>query len=267
VTRTRPWDLLFVVCPGGERAGHAFLGDAERVLEHYRFCDRRLGELVEEAGSDTAVLVVSDHGMQRLGGRVLLNEWLAAGGYLALEAPARPTAIAQARVDWSRTCAWAQGYGGQIFFNVRGRDLLGRVEPERVDALADELVAGLRELPGPDGEPLRVDAFRGADLYSGPLAGRCPDLCVQLDGLRYLGSDRVGGACRSLALPAGVGEAAHSPFGFVALAGPGVPAAGRVEGTHALDVAPTALDLLGLPHDELDGRPLAAAAGRLAERG
>ena len=269
--RTRPWDLLFVVCPAGDRVGQAFIRRRETMLEHYRLCDRWLGELVETAGPDTAVLVVSDHGMQPLDGTVLLNEWLADHGYLALEAPAGSTPLAQARVDWSRTRAWARGYGGQIFFNVRGRDLLGCVEPARVDDLADDLVTGLRELPGPSGAPLDVAAFRGDDLYSGPLAAHCPDLCVQFDSLRHVSSDRVGTVHRSFVIPGGevgAGGAAHAPFGFLALAGPGIPAAGRLEPMHVLDVAPTVLDLLGLEHGELTGRALGASApSRLSLRG
>jgi hypothetical protein len=70
-------------------------------------------------------------------------------------------------------------------------------------------------------------------LYTGPLAGRCPDLCLRIDGLRCLSSDRVGGAHPSL----------------------------------VLDVAPTPLDLLGPPHEELDGRPLSRhAASRIEGR-
>jgi arylsulfatase A-like enzyme len=45
-----------------------------------------------------------------------------------------------------------------------------------------------------------------------------------------------------------------------------VPAAGRVEPLHALDVAPTALGLLGLPHD-LEGRPVTSPTASLAVRG
>src|SRR5205823_845079 len=103
------------------------------VLRQYCYCDQRLGELVEEAGSDTNILVVSDHGMQRLDGRVYLNRWLIQNGYLSLEErPDGPLPMRSARVNWTRTQAWATGYGGQIYVNVRGREPLGCVPRERV---------------------------------------------------------------------------------------------------------------------------------------
>jgi arylsulfatase A-like enzyme len=49
----------------------------------------------------------------------------------------------------------------------------------------------------------------------------------------------------------------HAPMGFLAIAGPGIPALGRFAALHLLDVAPTILDLLGVPvPDGLDGRPI-----------
>src|SRR5262249_28955891 len=94
-------------------------------------------------------------------------------------------------------------------------------------------------------------------VFDGPHAGRCPDLCLQFDGLRHLAADRVG-VPEVVAPPApgGVDDGSHAPDGFLALCGPGVPGLGRFESMHLLDVAPTILDLLGLRERELDGRAL-----------
>jgi predicted AlkP superfamily phosphohydrolase/phosphomutase len=270
--RREPWDLFFVVCMGTDRVGHYFMrfqdrgharhdADprfAETILEHYRYCDRRLGELLEEADDETAVMVVSDHGMQRLDGKVQLNDWLRANGYLRLDRdPDGPARLAEAGVDWTRTRAWSHGYGGQIFLNLRGRDPAGCVDPDAADDVRAELAEGLRELRGPGGEPLHVEVFPGPDLYTGPLASRCPDLCVQVDGLRYLAANRVGGD--RIVRPVtelGLDDGAHARLGFLALAGHSVPPLGRFEAMHLLDVAPTLLGLLGLDRADLEGAPL-----------
>ena len=93
---TRPWDLTFFVVSATDGVAHFFWkyhdpshplydpDEAERygdtILEVYRRCDQRIGELlawIEERG-DTNVLVVSDHGQGQLGPQAIhLNLWLA----------------------------------------------------------------------------------------------------------------------------------------------------------------------------------------------
>src|SRR5436305_6733171 len=49
----------------------------------------------------------------------------------------------------------------------------------------------------------------------------------------------------------------HRPQGIFVLHGPGIRADERIEGATLLDVAPTALTLLGLPiGDDMEGKPL-----------
>jgi predicted AlkP superfamily phosphohydrolase/phosphomutase len=271
--RRSDWDLLFMVAMGTDRVGHYFMRFldpahgrydpdpryADAILDHYRYCDERLGELVERAGPDTVVMVVSDHGIQRLDGKVNLNQWLADHGYLCLEQPVdRPTPLSRAPVDWRRTRAWARGWGGQIYLNVQGRELEGCVPPAEVEGLLAELETGLAGLRTAEDRPLAVTTIRRRDAYSGAHAERCPDLFVQFDGLRYLTSDLVGHASTVTPITGlGVDDASHAPAGFLAMAGPQVPALGRFEALDILDVAPTVLSLLGVtvPAD-LDGRPV-----------
>ena len=267
------WDLLFMVAMGTDRVGHYFMRFldpahgrydpdpryADAIRDHYRYCDGRLGELVQHAGPDTVVIVVSDHGIQRLDGKVNLNHWLAERGYLRLEQPLdHPTPLSKAPVDWTRTRAWARGWGGQIYLNVQGREPEGCVPPAEVEGLLSELEAGLAGLTTPAGRPLPVTAIRRRDVYSGPHAERCPDLFVQFDDLRYLTSDQVGHA--RLITPIadlGADDASHARAGFLAMAGPQVPALGRFAALDILDVAPTVLSLLGAPVPaDLDGRPI-----------
>lgn len=270
---TRPWDLLFMVCMGTDRVGHYFMRfqdpqhgryDDDRryrdvIRNHYRYCDERVGELIANAGTDTVVMVVSDHGLQRLDGKINLNDWLIANGYLCVREPIHSlTPLKTAPIDWSRTRAWAHGYGGQIYLNIQGRDPQGCVPPSEVDAVLGELEQRLQELHGPEGERLQVEAVRRQDIYSGPYVDNCPDLFVQCENLRYTTSDLLGhSAMVTPVKELGPDDAAHAPAGFFAMAGPGVPHLGRFAATHLLDVAPTVLDLLGVPvPPDLDGRPI-----------
>jgi predicted AlkP superfamily phosphohydrolase/phosphomutase len=52
------------------------------ILEYYQRMDSYIGELRQEAGEDTNLIVISDHGAGPLYQDVFLNEWLRQEGYL-----------------------------------------------------------------------------------------------------------------------------------------------------------------------------------------
>ena len=53
--------------------------------DYYRYLDDEIGIVLELIDDDTAVLVVSDHGAQRLDGGFCVNEWLWREGLLVLK--------------------------------------------------------------------------------------------------------------------------------------------------------------------------------------
>ncbi len=90
-----PWDLCFLVFSGVDIMSHfmwqpaairAAAGDRQVVTDAvrsiYRQADDILGTLLERAGDDTYVMVVSDHGFGPLDHYIHLNAWLAERGYL-----------------------------------------------------------------------------------------------------------------------------------------------------------------------------------------
>jgi len=86
---------------------------------------------MESVGSDTSVMVVSDHGAKAMEGGVCINEWLQREGYLTLKAqPAAAWAAYPDMIDWSKTRAWGEGgYYARLFMNVQGREPEGQVAP------------------------------------------------------------------------------------------------------------------------------------------
>lgn len=278
---TRPWDLTFMVCMGTDRIAHYFMRYLDHthprhvadpvlgraVEEHYAYCDERLGELVAAAGDDTTVIVVSDHGLQSLHGKVNLNDWLLDAGYLVTTGPtpSAPTPLRDAGIDWGRTRAWARGYGGQIHFNVLGREPDGAVDPADVPALADDVASALQGLRGPAGETLVVDVIARDDVHHGPRTTFEPDLFVQVEGLRYTSSDSLGhGEHVSLPAEDAFDMGAHAPAGFFAMSGRGVEPLGRFAALDILDVAPTILELLdaGDAAGGLDGEAIRGSDDR-----
>ena len=88
--RTRPWDFFMMVEMGTDRIHHGFWKymDATHlkhepgnpyqdvIRKYYKFCDEKLGELLQFADDETSVLVVSDHGARKMDGGICINEWL-----------------------------------------------------------------------------------------------------------------------------------------------------------------------------------------------
>jgi len=269
---TRSWDLFWLVEIGMDRIHHAFWkfsdpahplyrpgNEFESVIgDYYRHIDARLGSLLGKVGPDTAVLVVSDHGAKAMRGAFCINQWLIDRGYLALAAePAPGTSIERCQVDWSRTRAWAWGgYYARVFLNVEGREPQGTVPAAAYEATLDELAAKIGGIPDHEGRPMDTRVHRPRDLYR-TCNGDPPDLLVYLDNLSWRAAGTLGwGGTYLFENDTGPDDAVHAMEGCFVLAAPGRPAAGRRQGLTIYDVAPTILDLLGLPvPDEMEGRP------------
>lgn len=239
----------------------------------YAYLDARIGRLVERAGADATVMIVSDHGARPLRGGVYLNEWLRREGWLALRSePSAPCAIERADVDWSRTRAWAEGgYFARVTMNVRGRFPDGVIEERELGGELDRLERALLAMVDEEGRALGNRVVRPGVAFR-EARGTPPDLMVfvgDLDrrALGEIGSGRVlappdeAGASRGR----GADGCNHDWEGLFVLAGPDVPRAGRVLGASIHDVGVSALRLLGVAVPEgwlgRDLRALAAPRG------
>jgi len=54
----------------------------DAIPEYYRWLDEQIGGVLELLDNDTILLIVSDHGAQRLDGGFAINEWLIREGLL-----------------------------------------------------------------------------------------------------------------------------------------------------------------------------------------
>jgi predicted AlkP superfamily phosphohydrolase/phosphomutase len=255
--------LLFLVEIGSDRLHHLFwplldpsdprhvAGDplARRARDYYGYLDLRIERLLERAGPDTAVLVMSDHGARPILGGVHVNELLRREGLLVLRRePDGERALDVEDVDWARTRAWGDGgYYARVFLNVRGREPQGIVERHEIPALLDRLEASVLSVPDPTGRGHRVvrptKAFRA-------VRGAAPDLLVFFGDLALRSLGRVG--ARAIVVgpdeverERGRGGCNHDWDGAYVAAGPGFAASGERPARLA-DVAPTLASLLGV---------------------
>lgn len=270
--RTKPWDLFFMVEIGVDRIHHGFwrfMDPQHRryvpghplesvVHDYYVQVDRLIGSLLDELSLDrTAVWVVSDHGAKRLDGGVCFNDWLIREGLLVMKQPAtEPTRFQLSEVDWSRTQAWAEGgYYGRCFLNVNGREPNGIVPQSRYDALRSALIEKLEAMPGPDGQPLGVRAYKPEELYA-KTNGVPPDLIVVFGDLHWRSVGTIGHPdIFTDENDTGPDDANHAQQGMHILCHPSLPQGRRDASIY--DVTPTILQMLGeqVP-DDLAGSSL-----------
>ncbi|MGH7785723.1 MAG: alkaline phosphatase family protein [Candidatus Binatia bacterium] len=316
--RRRDWDLFFAVFSETHCAGHNLWhvdaaadgrppiqpdGEPSRaVREIYAAVDAAIGTLLDAAGPDTRVVLVSTQGMRpQYHGRdlvpALLRLW---GMHEARNRAPDPGREPRCRVrrPWLQTvreavplpwqyvvrrhlprglseallCRFmgvmeldvaARAYQAPnneitpaLRINVVGRDPAGRVRPgQEYEELRDFLAARLRALVNPaTGRPALADVSLTDDVHPGEHRDVLPDVTgywsaeAPIEALYSPGYGTVVGAHRDYR------SGGHGPDGLLAVSG----APGRFVGAHIVDLAPTVLDLLGVPIPPgLDGRSLA----------
>ena len=218
------------------------------IAEFYRHLDEEVGRILELIDDDTAVLVVSDHGAQALRGGFCVNEWLIEQGLLVLEEyPSQVTPFEKLKIDWARTRVWSEGgYYARVFFNVKGREPQGVIEPGDYARFRDEIKARFEATTGVDGVALGTIAFAPEQIYH-EVRNVAPDLVVHFGGLdwRSIGGVGYNGVLHLRENDSGPDDCNHSQFGAFILAAPNLPELGEISGARLLDVAPTLMEVGG----------------------
>ncbi len=260
--REKGCDFIFAVIMGTDRMPHLFYRyfDKEHrnyqedpkyrdaLRDHYRFCDARIGEVRRLLDNQALLIVHSDHSVQRLDGRINLNQWLISEGYMKLkQRPSKLTPLAKVDVDWSRTRAWATGYTGQLYVNLKGREAQGVVPEDQYDSFLGELSEKLIAIPSEDGRKLQSKVFKRDDIHFGKYARFGPDLFIYFDECRYNISELIGyDSIYSYETLLGPDDGGHGEFGYFAVVGPRLAKGQEMQGVTLLDIAPTVLDALGI---------------------
>ncbi|MGA9769405.1 MAG: alkaline phosphatase family protein [Blastocatellia bacterium] len=162
-------------------------------------------------------------------------------------------------VDWSRTRAFSKGNYGQIFVNLKGREVQGIVETgSEYESVMREVTEKLRALVDPGSRaPLIGPIWRREDLYTGPHIDDAPDL-------QFLPADMSNKPLGTLDLtsnkfitPVYGNSGDHRMHGIMLGRGPELKRGAGVEGARIIDYAPTILHSFGaeIPSD-MDGRVL-----------
>jgi predicted AlkP superfamily phosphohydrolase/phosphomutase len=277
--REKEWDYFHYVDIGLDRVHHGFWNFFDKqhvdyeagnpfegvVPDYYLWLDEQIGSVLELLDQDTMVLLVSDHGAQRLNGGFAINEWLIREGLLVLKRyPDKITQFSELDVDWGKTRVWSEGgYYARVFFNVEGREPNGIIEESDVAAFQNEMKAKLEALCDVTGAPMRSLVFKPEDVYR-TVRNVAPDLIVHFGGLFWRSIGSVGHKQLHVREnDTGPDGCNHAQHGMFVLAAPNCPMQGEYTGAHLLDIAPTLLDLVDSEIPEtMQGRALFAGMER-----
>jgi predicted AlkP superfamily phosphohydrolase/phosphomutase len=251
--------------------------------------DRLIGRIARTLDDDDDLVVMSECGAGPLAGGVDLNLWLEQNGLLArssgdasalarLLTAGRAAApkvlprsafhlanrlpikawvqgrIATDGLDWTRTRAFHRGKGeGNIYVNLKGRDLHGVVEPADYEAVREEIIGKLIELVDPaTGARAVAGVHRREELFVGPHLERAPDLVVEWAGFKYMPAEARGAGHgvfgpRVREYMTWPTTGSHRREGFLMIRRKGAAPGVLEEPADLRDLAPTWLEMLGAP--------------------
>lgn len=231
----------------------------ETIFEYYQKMDLILGEVLKKIDKDTVLIVLSDHGFGSFRKSINLNRWLLENGFLFLKNGINEGRQFLEDIYWSKTKAYALGFGG-IYLNRRGREKYGIVSESEAEAVKKQIIDKLRQLrDAATGENVVKDVYTAEEIFAGLYVNDGPDLFVGFNqGFRASWQTALGGAPKILI------EDNKKKWSGDHLLDPSL-----VEGVifvnkkvelkepHIIDVVPTVLNLFDIPKPkELQGKEL-----------
>jgi predicted AlkP superfamily phosphohydrolase/phosphomutase len=255
------WDYFHYVDIGMDRVHHGFWNYWDKkhvqytpdnpyenvIPEYYAWLDEQIGSVLELLDNETVLLVVSDHGAQRLDGGFVVNEWLIRAGLLVVdEMPKEVTPFSKLKINWAKTKVWSEGgYYARVFFNVQGREPQGIIPQAEYESFRNEIKAKFEALTDDKGKPLNSLVFKPQEIYK-HVRNVAPDLIVHFGGLYWRSIGSVGhGRLHVQENDTGPDACNHAQFGMFLLVAPNCPLRGEYQGARLLDIAPTLMDLAG----------------------
>lgn len=303
---SKPWDVFMVVFTGTDRMGHYLwpyhhCADVSKspeiqelchaIYQYYIRLDEIVGELVERAGRDVTVVVMSDHGMGPMQvKRIHCNNWLYQQGWLSAKTDKSRIANPD---GWLRRLGLPRDKIGRVIVRIPGlarsrlvekaaesrsatvdveqsraycvpmwNTIAGiriNLEGERKKALYQEIARELKKIVDPEtGQRVVQQIYRGEDYYHGPYADNVPDIIVSMKQ-DYLCTHHLSfysSVVTKRQVPLKRGN--HRFEGTFIASGPNVVSDPEpLVNLNIEDIAPTVLYLMGLPvPSDIDGRVL-----------
>ncbi len=175
------WDTFMLVFTGTDRLEH-FLWDAyedpeheyhEKFLNFFKRIDEIIGEIDEKLGEEDSLIMLSDHGMERVKYNVNLNAYLQEKGYLKLSDDEKKKKYNKIEEE---TKAFALEHG-RIYLNKKEKYPKGNVSKKERKETISELKDTFKELKI-DNEKVIDEIKEKEEIYKGVETKKAPDLVL-----------------------------------------------------------------------------------------
>jgi predicted AlkP superfamily phosphohydrolase/phosphomutase len=174
------WQTFMLVFTGTDRLMH-FLWDAyedkdhryhESFIRHFQRIDEAIGEITARMSDDDVLIMLSDHGFERLDKDVYVNYVLRDSGFLQFNGnhEMRLNKIAPGTKAFALDPA-------RIYLNYKDKYPCGTVMQDETEGLVAELEVLLGSLEV-DGRKVVRRMFRKDQAYAGPFRENAPDLVL-----------------------------------------------------------------------------------------
>jgi len=174
------WQIFMLIFTGTDRLMH-FLWEAyedknhkyyDAFLNHFYKIDKAIGEISGRLCEDDLLLILSDHGFERLDKEIYINFILRKEGFLKFSSSQERSLTS---IDYS-TKAFALD-PARIYINEKGKYPQGSVDKKDSQSVAKDLEALFTSFEVDNNRVIRR-VFRKEDIYSGPLSDEAPDLVL-----------------------------------------------------------------------------------------
>ena len=156
-------------------------------------------------------------------------------------------------IDWSQTDAYlSDSSAGLKAYSYAGIRIRKDFEPEKYDSLCQSVIGLLLDIRDPSSKKIVEWAIKRNELYQGPFLSKYPDILFKLEDNWGVGWDTSGQAystSKSFKLFSG----SHKQSTAVFLLDHPRGRNANVRGMGLMDIAPTVLDLLGVPKTDISG--------------
>lgn len=173
------WHVFMLVFTGSDRLMHFFWDAYENkkhlhhqdFLNYFKRVDETIGQISQQLDKNDALIILSDHGMEKIKTNFNVNYFLRKQGFLELD---------KSRKNYNQITQKTQAFAldpGRIYLNKAGRYPRGSVKQSDAGRLIKNLINAFSHLKF-KGQKVIKKIYQKQEIYQGPQLARAPDLVL-----------------------------------------------------------------------------------------